>query len=293
MKLYLKKLAISIFLVLAPLIPSHFLRKLFYNRITNYLLDTRLLPDELVLRPARNISVNVLCNPHIYVHQSYYWCGVFYEEEVENYMLREIKAGDTVIDVGMNVGHVSIPAAKLVGAQGRVIAFEPNTNLVKQVEALALQQGLTQLTIKPYGLGMQPGTFALQIDTKHTGGATFRTLTDNTEFDMTIEAKVEIGDAVLNREKLPGRVFLKMDVEGFELCALQGLADTLKTVNHAIIEISPEWLKPDELLALSTLMQVAHFDAYYLTNSGKRAAPIAIQDLSTQANILFIKTIKV
>jgi FkbM family methyltransferase len=292
LKQYLKKIAISTFLILAPHIPSRYLRSFFYNRITYYLLDSRLLPNQLVLRPARHFNVNVLCNPHIYVHQSYYWCGVFYEEEVENYLLREIKPGDTVIDVGMNIGHVAIPAAKLVGVQGRVIAFEPNTDLVKQVETLALEQGFTQLSIKPCGLGLHPGTFPLQIDTQHTGGATFRTLTNNAEFNGAIAAKVEIGDVVLNQEKLPGRVFLKMDVEGYELLALQGLTDTLKIINHAIIEISPEWLKPDELLQLSTLMQAAHFDAYYITNSGKRGASVVIQDLSSQTNILFIKTMK-
>lgn len=37
-----------------------------------------------------------------------------------------VRAGDTVVDVGANIGTVSIPMAQTVGNQGRVIAIEPH-----------------------------------------------------------------------------------------------------------------------------------------------------------------------
>ena len=37
-----------------------------------------------------------------------------------------LKAGDTLVDVGANEGHISLLGSHLVGTPGKVIAFEPN-----------------------------------------------------------------------------------------------------------------------------------------------------------------------
>jgi FkbM family methyltransferase len=49
--------------------------------------------------------------------------GEYSEGEVAT-MGRYVRAGDTVIDVGANIGSLTLPLAGLVGAQGRVCAFE-------------------------------------------------------------------------------------------------------------------------------------------------------------------------
>ena len=49
--------------------------------------------------------------------------GEYSEGEVAT-MRRYVKPGDTVIDVGANIGSLTLPMAGLVGAQGRVYAFE-------------------------------------------------------------------------------------------------------------------------------------------------------------------------
>lgn len=38
---------------------------------------------------------------------------------------RLVQPGDTVLDVGANIGAHALPLARLVGASGRVVAFEP------------------------------------------------------------------------------------------------------------------------------------------------------------------------
>ena len=52
----------------------------------------------------------------------------FYEMLIRRDYLRhgiQLGAGDTVIDIGANVGLFAILAARIVGPQGRVFAFEP------------------------------------------------------------------------------------------------------------------------------------------------------------------------
>lgn len=52
--------------------------------------------------------------------------GIFFTDEPEYKILNKlIGPGDWVIDIGANVGHYTKRFAELVGAHGRVIAFEP------------------------------------------------------------------------------------------------------------------------------------------------------------------------
>ena len=54
--------------------------------------------------------------------------GMFYEPDVSNVLLRVLRQGDTVVDVGANVGFFTLLSAALVGAGGRVISYEPDEN---------------------------------------------------------------------------------------------------------------------------------------------------------------------
>jgi Methyltransferase FkbM domain len=47
------------------------------------------------------------------------------EPHLQNAIRDYVAAGDTVYDIGANVGYVSLSLAKRVGPSGRVIAFEP------------------------------------------------------------------------------------------------------------------------------------------------------------------------
>ena len=52
--------------------------------------------------------------------------GAFATDEPEYAMLPQlVRPGDWVVDVGANVGHYTKRLSELVGAQGRVLAFEP------------------------------------------------------------------------------------------------------------------------------------------------------------------------
>src|SRR5437879_4053080 len=67
--------------------------------------------------------------------------GQFYEPDIANVMLRCLTDGDVVVDVGANVGFFTILASELVGASGRVIAFEPGQeNLQRLSKNLELNE---------------------------------------------------------------------------------------------------------------------------------------------------------
>lgn len=288
MKTLVKRALVSGAKEVGRYIPTWQARQWFCNHVVPYLLDPAILPSALVERPTKRFGIRVLCDPYVYVHRNGYWCGVFFEEDVENYLLREIRAGDTVLDVGMNVGHVALPAAALVGAKGQVLAFEPNTELVSQVRAVARAQRLDQLEILPYGLGDVEGEFELHMDPAHLGGASFRDgSVDCGSHTRSIRCQVKVGDEVLSSRPLANRVFLKVDVEGFEIQALEGLARTLGRVDHAIVEISPEWLGPRGVKKLFGMMEDSGLHPHLLNVDGTVGQSVLPETVVSQTNVVF------
>src|SRR3990172_3724010 len=62
-----------------------------------------------------------------------------YELGEERVVRALVRAGEHVVDVGANVGWYSTMLAELVGLNGRVYAFEPNTDLVRSLTLTALE----------------------------------------------------------------------------------------------------------------------------------------------------------
>src|SRR5450759_1030449 len=65
--------------------------------------------------------------------------GRLYEPDIAAVFNRAIQPGDTVLDIGANVGVFSVLASHLVGHDGCVVAFEPAPdNLERLARNLAL-----------------------------------------------------------------------------------------------------------------------------------------------------------
>lgn len=55
----------------------------------------------------------------------YFVKGTHFEEKIVDEMIKYIKPGDTVIDIGGHIGTHTIPYAQAVGENGKVFVFEP------------------------------------------------------------------------------------------------------------------------------------------------------------------------
>ena len=49
-----------------------------------------------------------------------------HEIQVQQALVRSVRAGDVVWDVGANIGYLALVAARIVGPAGRVVAIEPD-----------------------------------------------------------------------------------------------------------------------------------------------------------------------
>jgi FkbM family methyltransferase len=174
---------------------------------------------------------------------SIYLLGSFEPGTVRAYK-RLVRPGDTVIDIGANIGAHTLPLAQLVGPSGRVVAFEPtvfafqklrqnmmlNPELASRI--LALQHVLVaegKDTVPPELFSSWPLQVEERLHAKHKG----RSMTTEGASAMTF-------DDAIGKLDLKRISFIKIDVDGHELPVLRGGIQTIMRFRPTIlIELSP------------------------------------------------------
>lgn len=138
----------------------------------------------------------------------------------------KVKSGDVVIDAGANCGHLSIFFSKLVGQSGKVFAFEPDKFNIGRIEKnMALNPDLSN-NIMIEDLLLWDKNEWINFYEAGTVGSSAVWMPD-AEHCVKKQA-VTIDDWVKNNliQKLD---FIKMDIEGAEIEALEGCVETIKT----------------------------------------------------------------
>lgn len=146
-----------------------------------------------------------------------------YGEWARNEMLvfsKYIKAGDTVLDIGCNVGTHSMFFANLVGPRGSVLAVDAQLAAVAITSLSALSQNRTNVSVLNLAIGEFLGQISFPVP-DYAARENFGALkiSDSGRFVQQINIDSLIYDN-LN--------FIKMDIEGNELSALRGAAKTIQ-----------------------------------------------------------------
>jgi FkbM family methyltransferase len=160
-----------------------------------------------------------------------YFLERFYDLATQLLLQEELGPGDTFIDIGANEGMMSLLASKIVGEQGRVVAFEPNPKALRVFRDNIERNGIKNIEVRPIGLSDAPTTLQLTVPKAHTGRGTFAGLSTG-EPTESVSCQVCVGDEELAglRPKL-----IKIDVEGFEERVLKGLRQTITTHRPVIV----------------------------------------------------------
>lgn len=153
-----------------------------------------------------------------------------YDRKITWLCRKLLRPGDTALDIGANLGVVSLAMAKFVGPKGSVHAFEPNPNLHGFLEASADKCGYANLTLHKVALGSEPSQLDLHIPPSNFGAGSFVNRTSGGSISCPIVPLSEI----IDREDMGAIRLIKLDVEGFESEVLKGIPfDRVKP--HAII----------------------------------------------------------
>lgn len=156
------------------------------------------------------------------------------EVPVQEALRRHLAPGDVFYDVGANVGFFSLIAARLVGPQGRVVAFEPVPANALAIRRNAAGNGFGGIDVLERAVFSASGreTVLLPGDTSWAHlEATGRHA--DTRASLSVEA-VALDDLVGRREAPPPRV-VKIDTEGAEIGVLEGMGEVLARHRPVVI----------------------------------------------------------
>jgi FkbM family methyltransferase len=165
--------------------------------------------------------------------------GKNYDAPVAAFLRERVREGAVCLDVGANVGVYVLQFARWAGETGRVVAFEPNPSalavLRRHVELNDLKE---RVTVVPAAVGASSGEAVLHA--AEAEGMSRLGEANRLIADRTVEIKVPVVtlDEFCAAEGLAPE-WLFMDIEGFEIAALEG-ARRLITERGAALNIVVE-----------------------------------------------------
>jgi FkbM family methyltransferase len=169
-----------------------------------------------------------------------------YEQDEILFFKSELRPGTIVLDVGANIGLYSLIAAKIIGSDGKVFAFEPSIEAQHLLNANAVRNRLSScIHLVPKAVSSQKGALHLFIDEDQLGSSSaFRKTSKSYHVETT-----SIDDFCTEHKIMPS--FVKIDIEGGELEALKGaqsLRDCTLMFEHNPVLQKSFGRSPDELL---------------------------------------------
>jgi FkbM family methyltransferase len=146
-----------------------------------------------------------------------------------------VKEGDTVIDCGANFGYNSVIMGKQIGDTGKLFAFEPQRIINQQLNGNLILNNIYNASVIHAALGNKEGLTTMSPvhydrDWVNIG--------DTSVGEGGDEVQIITLDMIDSQPN-----FIKMDVQGYELFALQGAENTLKqSLPDIFIEIEEHQL---------------------------------------------------
>lgn len=167
----------------------------------------------------------ILSKPKQTIGRSLYTFGL-YDLALSECILRIVQEGDSVIDVGANIGYTSLLMQKCLNKKGILYNFEPIPELYEQLQKNLKLNDSGPITITSKQLALSDQSLETTITLPESFGQNdgIATLEKN-----AIGKKIKIQTKKLDELNIQESVrLMKIDVEGHELSVLKGATNMLK-----------------------------------------------------------------
>ncbi|HXW51150.1 MAG TPA: FkbM family methyltransferase [Candidatus Acidoferrales bacterium] len=150
-----------------------------------------------------------------------------WEPEKTEFFRRLLRPGDRVVDIGANIGYFTVLFASAVAPDGKVLAIEPDADNLRLLEENVRINGLSAtVQVAAAAAGERSGEHYILAGTGVANRGDHRTFGDAPGGGARRAiAMVMVDDLVA---AWPSIALIKMDVQGFEYFALQGMLATLR-----------------------------------------------------------------
>ena len=168
-----------------------------------------------------------------------------------------LDVGDTVIDIGANIGCFTVMAASMVGPSGHVISIEPEPESYKLLCRNIQLNNLSNVTALNLAISDQNGLIPFNVSPNSLLTSIFAEVDKCEVGGETIMLESRTLEKVLDEMKIDQVQLIKMDCEGSEYGILEslrpGLASRIKQISMEVHEILGH--KPHEIVQLLTKLE--------------------------------------
>ncbi|WP_028553114.1 FkbM family methyltransferase [Paenibacillus sp. UNC451MF] len=211
------------------------------------------------------------------------------ELPLTKYLINHMKPGQTVVDIGANVGYYSVLFGMLVGAQGKVVAYEANPKMTDYLnDSLSINYLHDRTIVYNKAVYSQNTVIPVYANEKFKGNASIQKHNEN----YFQHYKEEVQSITIPAEKLdqlsstiPRIDLLKIDIEGGEYHAFLGMEEYLaqQTIETIVFELNNAALQND-LEPFHQLLRSYHEQlgySFYLIDSEGRLVSFPLEEILT------------
>jgi len=225
-----------------------------------------------------------------------------WQPEVWNSVSPVLPEGSVFFDVGAHIGYFSMKAAVQVGKTGRVVAFEPNPEILKLLRDNVAANHFQNVIVQPIACTDREQMLTLYAaPIVNTGASSLAKQNAEILVDQTPRAYSVRGrpiDDVVRELGLTRVDAIKIDVEGAEVLVLRGAMNTLQRFHPKLaVEVIPRQLASFQTTAddLRAVLETAGYNLSQPLNPEETdwewsriamASTIQIADKSTDAQLI-------
>ncbi len=193
--------------------------------------------------------------------------------------LREfLRPGDTAIDIGAHSGDTTLPMAIAVGAEGTVIALEPNPHVFKALQAqVGLNDDIGRIVAYPYAAMDDDGDYEFSYGDPGYCNGGYEGATHAWKmrafFKLRVQGRNLARLLAANHESLLTRLrYVKIDTEGHDFAVFRSIEALLRR-HRPVLRVEVNRFMPiEERRAFDAALRAAGYRPHRVDPASDRAA---------------------
>lgn len=195
----------------------------FFGVYKRVILPLKLTNNLVVWRIVKGLKIKLKLVD--WVQTNLFFLGEYEKTELD-FVMKNLPKDALVIDVGANIGWYTLNLSRFL-SQGKVLAFEPFSKNHLELQSNIEANQFKNIKVFQIGLGNKNEKLQIRYNSRDNN---FGMASINLEtYDYSEDIEVRRLDDFAEQIDLSKLKFVKLDIEGFEYEALQGMEEILKT----------------------------------------------------------------
>jgi FkbM family methyltransferase len=215
-----------------------------------------------------------------------------YEKDDSEMLFKLVNDGDTIFDIGANIGWYSNHLAKKL-PNATIHSFEPIPETFAQLKRNTELNGAKNIKLNNIALSAKRGKLIFYYSPTVTGASSSQNIMENTN-SIKLECEADTIDNYVATNKIAKLDFVKCDVEGAEYLVYLGGSETFKKHKPVVFtEMLRKWAAKFDYHPNDIIIYFAQFGYNcFNVSMGKLNMIERVNDNTTATNFFFLQHIK-